>query len=174
MSDNPIVISTTGDSLAGGAGIGRPRKGEVSVYRIFDSGGRLLYVGIATDPVRRIKEHRFEKSWWVDAATARIERFPGRPAAQAAEKAAIHSEGPLHNVVHSKGEVAVTLKIRCTEDLVSRMTELVDAINASGGARTTLSDLGRDALGAHVSALEAEHAGKLDALRGLRARINGS
>ena len=35
-----------------------------SVYRLFDNGGRLLYVGISDDAVRRLREHT-KKPWWV-------------------------------------------------------------------------------------------------------------
>lgn len=72
-----------------------------ALYRFFDTGGRLLYVGIATDPQVRWYAHREEKSWWLEVAHETIDWFPDRLSAKAAEKAAIKSEAPLYNVTHS-------------------------------------------------------------------------
>lgn len=40
------------------------------VYRCYDSGGTLLYVGMSKDPVRRFKHHRATKQLWYEQVAA--------------------------------------------------------------------------------------------------------
>lgn len=72
-----------------------------AVYRLYDIEDRLLYVGIAVDPEVRLRVHSREKTWWPHVAQRSIEWFTSRPAAEAAEVAAIATERPAHNVSHS-------------------------------------------------------------------------
>lgn len=72
-----------------------------SVYRLYDSQGVLLYVGIANDPGRRMSQHQAEKPWWPQVAHVDIEWHPARLVAERAEQAAIASENPLHNIQHA-------------------------------------------------------------------------
>lgn len=70
---------------------------RTALYRLFDTEGRLLYIGIAFNPDNRWAGHGASKSWWVDVAEKRIEWHETRSAAVAAERAAIASELPLYN-----------------------------------------------------------------------------
>lgn len=45
-----------------------------AVYRLYDSGGELLYVGITNNPVRRFSQHQSEQPWW--GAVLRRSRRP--------------------------------------------------------------------------------------------------
>jgi hypothetical protein len=72
---------------------------ETSLYRHFDRGGILLYVGIAIDPIKRLYSHSSVSHWYDQIDTIKIERYPSREAARAAELAAIRDEKPLHNIV---------------------------------------------------------------------------
>jgi len=77
----------------------RPDAGRTSLYRICDGSGQLLYVGIATDPERRVNVHRWDttKKWRREIAEFRAEWFDTRCEAEKAEVSAIRSERPLHN-----------------------------------------------------------------------------
>lgn len=70
-----------------------------TLYRLFDSVGALLYVGIAGNPGRRFEQHAGNKPWWGDVAVVTLEHYPSREAASMAEADAIRAENPRHNVV---------------------------------------------------------------------------
>lgn len=72
-----------------------------ALYRLFDASGRLLYVGISNNVHTRIRTHRVDKHWGPLIADARIEWFPTRATALAAEVRAIRRERPRHNVMHN-------------------------------------------------------------------------
>jgi len=74
---------------------------ETDLYRFYDAGGRLLYVGISLSALKRAAEHRGDKDWWSDVARMDVTHYPTRTEAAAAERSAIIAEGPLHNVVHN-------------------------------------------------------------------------
>ena len=71
------------------------------LYRYFDAEGRLLYVGISFSAIARAAQHREDKGWWQDVARMHVEHLPTRSEAVAAERQAIQSEQPLHNVMHN-------------------------------------------------------------------------
>ena len=68
------------------------------MYRLYDAGGTLLYVGSAYDPEERCKSHR-RTPWWPQVARRTEEWFNHRNAAYAAEMRAIAAERPLHNAM---------------------------------------------------------------------------
>lgn len=69
------------------------------LYRHFDKRRRLLYVGISADALKRAAEHG-HKPWGHLIARITVEHFETRALAEAAEKAAILAEAPIHNIVH--------------------------------------------------------------------------
>lgn len=73
---------------------------STQLYRHFDEKGRLLYVGISLSAVKRLSQHSDKATWFFDIAKVTIESFPTREAALAAEKLAIRTERPVHNVAH--------------------------------------------------------------------------
>lgn len=75
-----------------------PANGRTAVYRLFDSSGALLYVGISCNPEKRFRAHRNEKDWWQEVDGISIEWFESRHKASLAEAHAIGTEGPLYNV----------------------------------------------------------------------------
>jgi hypothetical protein len=89
-----------------------------ALYRFFDAGGALLYVGITVDIGNRWPRHADDKPWWYEVARTTVEHHPSRPAALAAEKAAIEAEGPRYNVRHNgvglgdDGKSAVTSTLK--------------------------------------------------------------
>lgn len=73
-----------------------------TVYRLFDTDDRLLYVGIAGNPGRRFEQHRTDKAWWGDVARIDLEHFATREDALEAERHAITTERPTHNRIHNR------------------------------------------------------------------------
>jgi predicted GIY-YIG superfamily endonuclease len=80
-----------------GTMIHRATGNEVAVYRLYDAGEQLLYVGVSRDPMQRWAQHQ-AAAWWRDVATYAVTWCADRSAAEAAELDAIASEAPLHNV----------------------------------------------------------------------------
>lgn len=72
-----------------------------TLYRLFDESDVLLYVGIAVDPGRRFVRHREDKAWWGEVANIALAVYPSRSEALAAEREAIKTEKPRHNVRHN-------------------------------------------------------------------------
>lgn len=71
---------------------------RTELYRHFDKAGNLLYVGISLSTAKRMGEHRNKSAWWGKVVSISIERFPTRAAALKAERQAVQTEHPRHNV----------------------------------------------------------------------------
>jgi predicted GIY-YIG superfamily endonuclease len=74
---------------------------RTALYRFFDEGGALLYVGITANLEARWLDHERLKSWWPLVASKTVEWFDTRPSARAAELLAMEKERPIHNVANS-------------------------------------------------------------------------
>lgn len=74
---------------------------RTALYRFYDEGGALLYVGITADLEQRRAAHERDKPWWPDVAEKTVEWHDTRLLALAAELEAIRSEAPRHNVTGS-------------------------------------------------------------------------
>lgn len=71
-----------------------------TLYRFFNTEGRLLYVGITSMLVfHRLEGHRHESPWWTQVTTITVEHYDTRDEVAAAEVKAIIAEGPLFNVL---------------------------------------------------------------------------
>jgi hypothetical protein len=95
---------------------------HTTVYRLFDTNRRLLYVGIAGNPGRRFEQHRLDRPWWADVATVTLEHYPARTEASAAEIHAIRTESPVHTIA---GWTAPPPARLATPELVARFDALV-------------------------------------------------
>ena len=71
------------------------------VYRVYDGGGRLLYVGFAVCPEDRFRGHEHSSRWYGKIAAVAIEKYPDVLTARAAETDAIKAEWPLWNISQS-------------------------------------------------------------------------
>ena len=71
---------------------------RTALYRLFDTGGALLYVGITNDPDVRWKAHSYKKPWWPEVAEKTVMWFNDRTAAATAEARAIRLEAPRWNI----------------------------------------------------------------------------
>lgn len=68
------------------------------VYRLFDAGGILLYVGITIDVASRWDAHSDKKPWWGLVASATFSHHPDIRAARLEEERAIAEENPRFNI----------------------------------------------------------------------------
>lgn len=80
-----------------------PASREHFVYRIYDSAGRLLYVGCSMRPEKRWAEHRADRKSW----TSRAQRFRmsgpyNYDTARRLEREALRDEYPLHAMTPQK------------------------------------------------------------------------
>lgn len=71
---------------------------KTTLYRYFDSEGRLLYVGITGDNTKRQSQHRRNSFWFGEIVSATFEHFDDRDAADEAESNAITKEKPMYNI----------------------------------------------------------------------------
>lgn len=78
-----------------------------AVYRHFDSGGRLLYVGCSINPFMRLRAHEWAATWAMDIASVTVEWFPCESAAYKAEAKAIAREHPIHNRLPRKAKATL-------------------------------------------------------------------
>lgn len=77
---------------------------RVALYRFFDADDVLLYIGTTDNITQRWRAHRTRTTWWDQVAREAVEWFDNRTAAEAAEKAAIAAEEPLHNIHHGRAK----------------------------------------------------------------------
>lgn len=78
--------------------------GETFVlYRFFDSDDVLLYVGMTRNPARRFGQHGSEKPWWQKVVRIHMEHHKSLHALREAERRAIETERPAHNIHMNNG-----------------------------------------------------------------------
>ncbi len=75
------------------------------LYRMYDRGNRLLYVGISFNAGTRPTQHATDKAWWPHVATITVEHLAcSWEEALAIEKRTIHAERPIHNKTHNTSD----------------------------------------------------------------------
>lgn len=79
---------------------------RTSLYRHFDAGGRLLYIGISKAHLSRLVFHKRTATWYWDIARIEIEHFETFEDAKFAEAEAISEESPLYNLQGIPGRCA--------------------------------------------------------------------
>lgn len=70
----------------------------IALYRLYNSEGVLLYVGITENPASRFAGHAVDKSWWSEVKRKQLAWCDNKAAAIVAEADAIARENPLYNV----------------------------------------------------------------------------
>ena len=70
---------------------------STALYRLYDDGGVLLYVGIADDLRKRFAQHKAEKLWWPEVTRKTVTWYGTRTKAFCAEDIAIKTEYPVFN-----------------------------------------------------------------------------
>lgn len=84
-------------------------RSETALYRYYDRGGCLLYLGIAANARARMFQHALCAPWFAQAAAVSTEYFTSREDAAAAETAAIGRELPLWNRTGPGGKIVQQL-----------------------------------------------------------------
>jgi excinuclease UvrABC nuclease subunit len=74
------------------------------IYRLYDSAGTLLYIGVTITVNTRLLQQAKAQPWWAEVDPARTTEtcYAKRAAALKAERAAIKSEHPKYNVQFSE------------------------------------------------------------------------
>jgi hypothetical protein len=104
-----------------------------ALYRFYDAGPRLLYVGITDSPAVRWGQHAVTAPWWADVAIKTIEWYPTRQEALDAEDAAIAAENPIHNKRRPLVEQMTTRSWYMPGDSAAQLEALIDDLRLSGG-----------------------------------------
>lgn len=73
---------------------------RTALYRIYDSDGLLLYIGISKDFGSRWKQEAKEFPWWAEMQRMTVDWISSRAQAEMAEEAAIRAEKPKYNKRH--------------------------------------------------------------------------
>lgn len=82
----------------GNAGFLDPR---TALYRLYDAGGVLLYIGVSAHITARWKAHSGSTSWFREVRRQQVTWYPSRAEAMAAETSAIKAERPKWNSKHN-------------------------------------------------------------------------
>lgn len=72
-----------------------------TVYRVFDSDDRLIYVGVTASGAR-FDQLRCERRWWAEADRIALQHFTTWEEAVEAEQAAILAEYPRYNIYRGR------------------------------------------------------------------------
>lgn len=86
---------------------------KTALYRHFDASGALLYVGVSLSAVTRLAQHRSGSPWYDSIARVEVEQFDSRQLALEAERKAIASERPRHNIRLVPREASERKSPRC-------------------------------------------------------------
>lgn len=117
-----------------------------ALYRFFDADDALLYVGITVNLPIRLRAHA-HKGWHAETRRITVDWFDTEDAAREAERQAIRSERPLHNVQQSATAWEEAVAAGHIAELVERVKNrtpgerLPEAITAAMCARPELIDL---------------------------------
>jgi len=71
---------------------------QTILYRLVARDGRLLYVGISTNPIERWRKHAQKKPWWPEVDRIDIEWIAQNWVALDREREVIKAERPLYNI----------------------------------------------------------------------------
>jgi predicted GIY-YIG superfamily endonuclease len=118
-----------------------------ALYRLKDAAGRLLYVGITTDPEARFKRHEGTAPWWPLVAERTVDWHATRPIAEKAEATAIKGEAPLYNRAGSDApqSLAEDFPVGREVSMNQLRLRLADVLHASAveGRTTYITSNGR-------------------------------
>lgn len=110
-----------------------------SLYSCFSAGGELLYVGIASHAMSRLKQHERGAGWWQDVATIKIAHFPTREHALLAEAQAIANHHPRHNKIGKAGllvlptrPLSIEQRLAQADQILAQLREELDANKRTG------------------------------------------
>lgn len=80
-----------------------------ALYRHYDASNTLLYVGVSLNALVRLQQHKVSH-WFDDITRVDIQKFASREEVLEAERVAITSENPVHNISRPKPKSAKAVK----------------------------------------------------------------
>ncbi len=87
--------------------------GPTHLYRHYARKTReLLYVGISTNAISRLRNHKERSKWFLEVGEVHIDIFPTRAKARAEEKRLIKKHKPRFNIQHGSFDRSRELLIR--------------------------------------------------------------
>jgi predicted GIY-YIG superfamily endonuclease len=75
---------------------------QASLYRLYGADDQLLYIGVSASPRKRRMQHRLFTRWGRSVTRMDVDPACDLAAALAAEKVAVRTEQPEHNVHYNK------------------------------------------------------------------------
>jgi hypothetical protein len=110
---------------------------QTAVYRLYDAGGQLLYVGIAYDPDARWLQHASTSPWWPLVTQTKVEWKGSREDAEDAECRAIQAEAPRYNSAGSSTPMNVSVDFPVPDEVSaararSRLADVLHGVSTSG------------------------------------------
>lgn len=126
--------------------------GRTALYRLFNTTGELLYVGVTNNLDVRYGAHATEKPWWHEVAERKVVWFESRDEALATETRAINDEKPRYNILGTPRHRELSggrrdvdiMAVPWIADTISRLTAIedpADRARAVGAALNAVPDL---------------------------------
>lgn len=112
-----------------------------AVYRYYDAGGVLLYLGSAYDPDERWQREHRRKPWAADVVRRADLWYANRDVAYAVETAAIKDELPKHNVTNNPAAVAPTRSGSPVIGMFVEAIRVIEGMDDDGEAAVAASRL---------------------------------
>jgi hypothetical protein len=97
-----------------------------AIYRLYDAGGQLLYIGSSHQPAVRQQEHR-KKPWGGEIARREDRWYRNRAVAYAEETAAIQAELPKYNLTDNPA--ALPSEPDDASEEVQRVSDALEAVD---------------------------------------------
>ncbi len=115
---------------------------RAQLYRHFDNDGKLLYVGISLNAVKRLAQHKIHAHWFESISQIKIESFETREAAVLAERNAISNENPIHNLMRPSIKPHPLSSKERMEASIRDLTKRIVQFNTTYSIRDVASSLG--------------------------------
>jgi hypothetical protein len=116
---------------------------RTALYRHYDDHGTLLYVGISLCAIGRLAQHKQGARWFEFIAKIEVEWFDTREEAEAAERLAIQTLGPVFNNLHRNHE-AQARTIGSINEHAARLEAESAAIKADLERSKASGEIGED------------------------------
>jgi hypothetical protein len=131
--------------------------GRTAVYRLYDAGGVLLYIGSSNNPPYRYSEHAcsaLKSSWWPQVTRKDETWYGKRTDAQEAEALAIRTEDPLHNLRLTANARNKAISMRFSETEAAEIDAARGAVSRSEFLRTACLAVARRGQGKPVRLID--------------------
>jgi predicted GIY-YIG superfamily endonuclease len=101
---------------------------KTTLYRHYDKSNNLLYVGISLSHLQRLGQHSTNSHWFTKISNVTVKHFDTRQEAIEAERNAIRSEKPLHNIMHINYQEEENLSIPVAKRVLGAKEDMLTRI----------------------------------------------